>query len=323
MSKELRTTVLRGLASNTETERLLSGIATLVIFPVLIGVLGAFSSDIRASYGAVVYWVWLAVATLFILSALRLQLSSRSSIALVVENERLSDRIHILETDAEQLTRAIDFLALQVSYNSSARAAVLAHAQRGIQDVQQLREALADMAAPLYLQGEFIFDFKLSEKWSFTIYLYSAEQRMLLPVWRERAKDFPSLGDTRSWGPGEGHVGKAFVDQKSIVTGDVRSPEAAEFSSVPPQLRKEYDDELYVSFASIPIGPILEHDNRPYGVLVGTSNRAGRFDRENAGILFQVAGTIASLLITSKSDIDKLPPPTPQENLGKASNDRR
>jgi hypothetical protein len=272
----------------------------------VIGFLGAFTSDIHKNYGSVIYWLWLIVAILFIISALRLHLSSRSSIALVVDNEGLSDQVRELQIDSEQLTRAIDLLALQVNYGASARATILSHARRGIRTIEQLKEALADMAAPLYSQGEFIFDFRLSEKWSFTVFLFSEKQRLLLPVWRERAKDFPSFGETRAWGPGEGHVGKAFVDQKSIITGDVRSPEAAEFSSIPPHRRKDYDDDLYVSFASIPIGPILEEDRRPYGVIVGTSNQPGRFDREKAGILFQVAGAIASLLITSESDIDNL-----------------
>ena len=61
----LRKTVLRDLAQSRETERWISGLATLVIFPIGIGVLGAFTPEIHAEIGAGVFWIWLAVAVLF------------------------------------------------------------------------------------------------------------------------------------------------------------------------------------------------------------------------------------------------------------------
>jgi hypothetical protein len=57
-----------------------------------------------------------------------------------------------------------------------------------------------------------------------------------------------------------------------------------------------------VSFASIPIGPVGESDE-PIGVLVATSDRAGRFTSENSRILAHAALAIANAVSVAEVDL--------------------
>ncbi len=301
-----RKEALHELATARDRERQIAGLASLAVVPIVLGLLGAYTAEIQRAFGSVALGAaWLLVLILLGFFAVRFNPTGRSLLALAVENEELEDKAAELEERARQLQRAIDLLAFEAGYAASARAAILLHARSGIRSLDELKGALADLAVPLAYQSEFLFEFGPSEGWNFAIYLYSEDRDVLLPVWRIRAENHPSPrgGMGREWNRGEGHVGKAFVDQKPIITADCSQPEAAEFSTLPPGKERPHDP-AYVSFASIPIGPILSEDRRPYGVIVGTSDRPGRFNRSTAGVLVQIAGAIASLLITGGFNID-------------------
>jgi len=287
-------------------EREIASIATLVLIPIVIGFLGAFTTEIYKSYGNVVYAIWTVVLVLLGLFWWRWNPADESVLELIVENERLERQLATSNSTIEQLSQSIGLLSLQVTYSNSTWPMVLEHSRREILTLGDLRESISEIATPLDLQGEFAFGFAPAERWSFAVYLYSERQDLLLPVWREKAKTHPSLDAGRTWGRGEGHVGKAFVDRKAIITGNSRNPAAAELSALPPGRENAYDKDVYISFAAVPVGPLLKDENRPYGVLVGTSDRVDRFDREKAGLLIQIADGIAGLIATSRLDFDLL-----------------
>lgn len=307
----IRRKAVKSLSRRRYVERLLTSVAALVVVPGVCAVLGAFTPDLHKDYGTdVVIAIWIVVLFLLAALAIRLNPTGESLLELAVENEEQGDTIAALTDEGAQLNALIDKLAFQANYSSSVRSAILTFARQKIESVQALEKAVDDLASPLYLEGEFIFDIGPSEAWSFAVYLYSEQKDLLVPIWRRKSQNHKSprgnLG--REWGRGEGHVGKAFVDQRMIITGDAQHPDAEPFSAVPAVKERDYDKALYRSFASVPIGPLLADDGRPYGVLVGTSDRVGRFGRDNAGVLVQIAGAVASLLITGELDIDKLTP---------------
>ncbi len=80
------------------------------------------------------------------------------------------------------------------------------------------------------------------------------------------------------------------------ITGDATEPNIAALLSPKAAKVFDYDDSLYVSFASIPLDVFGEGD-RPLGVLVATSDRKNRFNRGNALILLHAADVLADLLI--------------------------
>ncbi len=305
----VRRRAVKGLSRRRSVERWLTGVAALVIVPGTCAVLGAFTPDLDKSYGTnVLIVIWVAVLLVLAALAIRLNPTGESLLALAVENEEFEETIATLIEEKSQLSSLVDRLALQASYSSSVRSAILSFARQNISDIEGLEKAINDLASPLYLEGEFIFDIGPSEAWSFAVYLFSESRDILMPIWRRKSQNHKSpKGDLgREWGRGEGHVGKAFVDQRVIITGDAQHPDAEPFSAVPPTKEKGYDRALYRSFASVPIGPLLAEDDRPYGVLVATSDRVGRFGRDNSGMLIQISGAVASLLITGGLDIDDL-----------------
>ena len=152
----------------------------------------------------------------------------------------------------------------------------------------------------VHLEGEFIFGLGPSEEWSFAVYLYSQDKDLLVPVWRRKSKTTNRraviLAES---GRGEkGTSEKAFVDKRSIITGNAQHPDAALFRCTLEKTR-DYDKGSYRSFASVPIGPLLAEDSRPYGVwslsLEIMPACSHKFRR-----------AIASFLITGDIDIDKL-----------------
>ena len=176
----------------------------------------------------------------------------------------------------------------------------------GLKSLKDLEAAVGSICSPLVNEGELLFGFGGSEKWNFACYLYSAQDDLLVPIWRERARTHPSTGIGRKWGRGQGHVGKTFVDAQTIITGDALHADVAQLCSAPKELEVEYDNTAYRSFVSVPIGPLLATCNRPYGVLVGTSDREKRFDKENSAILEHAASVIASLVVLADTNFDRL-----------------
>lgn len=304
-----RRNAVKSLAKRRKLERVLTSIAALAVVPGACAALGAFTPDLDKVYGTdVVVAIWGALLLILAALAIRLNPTGESFLELAVENEEQEEQIALLLESEQELSSIVDRLAFETAYALSVRSAILAFARQGVRTSEDLEKVLHDLASPLHLQGEFIFGLGPGEAWSFAIYLYSAEADLLVPIWRRKSQNHRSSGKGlgREWGRGEGHVGKAFVDQRTIVTGDAQHPDAEPFSSVPTGKERTYDATAYRSFASVPIGPLLAEDLRPYGVLVATSDRVGRFGRENSGILEQIAGAVASFLITGGLDIDRV-----------------
>ena len=303
----VRVDALKKQARRRSTERHIAAVATLFIFPAIIGIFGAGTADAVTYFGLnLVIFVWSAVVIVFCLFFWRWNPTGEDVVGLAVSHENLENEVSECEKRIEKYARSINLLTIQANYSISSRNTIVTHVKAGMPDRAALEKAINDLADPLIAQGEEIFGLGSGERWSFAVYLYSKKSATLISVWRDRARCHPSRGMGRAWAAGEGHVGKSFTDQIPYITGDARSEEARQFSTAPPLKIEPYDRDTYISFAAIPIGPILNQDTRPYGVLVGTSDRVGRFDRENSGILVQIAISIASLLITGNFDIDLL-----------------
>ncbi|MCC0179452.1 GAF domain-containing protein [Waterburya agarophytonicola K14] len=142
---------------------------------------------------------------------------------------------------------------------------------------------------------EQIFDFNSEDLWSFSVYLYRQNDDLLESIWLKKHENHPSTGEPRKWKPGQGHIGRAFIDGVAKITGDATELAVANLMSPPPRLARDYDREAYKSFASIPISLNAEQE-KPYGVLVVTSNKPNRFNKFNCLILNHVADTISNVI---------------------------
>jgi nitrate reductase NapE component len=303
----LRRDVVKVEATKKQTELHVANVVAFVLFPIVMGWLGAFTSDIYRVHPWLAVALWVLTFISFGLFWWRAYPSTPALLKLVDQNETLGDQIDELEITISDLGQSLNLLAAQATFSISSRVMLVHYLKRGISTVAEVRECFSEILAPAYLDGEFLFGFGGSERWNFAVYLYSSEQDLLVPVWREKAQNHPSAGMGRSWGRGQGHVGKAFVDLQTIITGDSQLEEVAQLSAAPTRLQRGYDGSTYRSFAAIPIGPMLpDKEPLPYGVLVATSDRVGRFDRENTAVLSQAAGIIGSLIALGSLEIDRL-----------------
>jgi len=117
-----------------------------------------------------------------------------------------------------------------------------------------------------------LFEFTSTEKWGFCLYEFENEtDRLRCLVWR-RGWTTPEGHTPRSWKSGAGHVGVAYSRNGELVYPDARAPDVAQLVK-PGDATSEYD-RYYRSVASI---PIQDGNGKAIGVVVATSNRAGRF----------------------------------------------
>jgi hypothetical protein len=303
---ETRSAVLKRESEKTQVELVVANVVAFVVFPAIIGILGAFSSDIHKAHSWLAFLLWAIVLMFFGLFWWRAYPSPQSLLKLIRENERNEEMLADLIGDIDGLEQSINLLAFQSAFSLSTRGMIATYVTEGVNTLRDLEIALSEICSPLCTEGELLFGFGGSEKWNFACYMYSESKDLLVPVWRDRSRTHPSSGMGRNWGRGQGHVGKTFVDAQTIITGDALHPDVAQLCSAPKELEASYDSTIYRSFASVPIGPLLAAENRPYGVLVGTSDRESRFDKENAAMLEQTAGVIGSLIILAKANFDRL-----------------
>lgn len=300
-----RRKVMRREAFKKDFERGLANVLFLVLTAAM-AALGAFTSDIWKAHGHLATVIWLFVTALYLAFWWRANPSNSSFLTLALQNEEHEKKIGNSLIDREQLEQAISLLIYQSTFSLATRGMIIEYMRRGITTLDELKEAISELASPIYLEGEEIFGFGGSERWNFAVYLHSRSRDRLLPVWRSTAPNHPSQGPGRVWGRGQGHVGKAFVDGQPIITPDALHPDVERLSAAPKGMETPIDREVYRSFAALPIGPTAEQEAEPYGVLVGTSNRVGRFDKENTAMLVHLADVLASLMVVANVEIDEL-----------------
>lgn len=144
------------------------------------------------------------------------------------------------------------------------------------------------------------------DRWTFSIYVY--ENDRLRPVATRRWSRESETWEHREWVPGEGHVGQAFRAGEELVCADSRDPEVAGFMAAKGGNVRDYDTELYVSFASLPL--MIGDTDQPLGVLVATSDQPGRFvvpdGNSNAKNVVEplrcAANVITTILYLTKDD---------------------
>lgn len=115
--------------------------------------------------------------------------------------------------------------------------------------------------------------------WNISVYEYFPEADALLCTACQRARPSDALLEHRSWKVGEGHVGKTFERKEELICSDATHPDIVKLIRAPVEKSKPTDDDRYVSLASFPLA--IDHD-APLGVLIVTSDVAGRFQSKEA-----------------------------------------
>ncbi|MFG5118515.1 hypothetical protein [Methylorubrum sp. POS3] len=286
-----REDIERSIAALVKQNRVTSLIYTLVI-PALVGIETTFYKEL-VEINVLLFWapflIMVALAAAFAWITYDIKLAPE----LYVE---MDDAIHQID-DLKKRTRFFSSLQEQaLALGAIVRGQVKAkHNGEG-----HLNEAVNEICSLLVGNRADLFDFDASELWSFAVYIYHKENGQLYPVCRYKHEKHPSQSMGRVWRPGQGHVGIAWAQGEGKICPDVSVPGVADMFS-PTSAKTSYDTNTYVSFVSEPIGP-NGADAVPYGVLVATSNFAGRFDLASGLPLRHAASAIAALIYLAYDD---------------------
>lgn len=268
----------------------LNKIATIIAsvgVPIVVGVWATFYDALDKISPAV---FWLPLIFFIVLSLVY---------AYATYDIKLAPEVYIeLEQEAEKnklLSGSIQYLTVLHEQVLVWNLMTRDYLQNKINDQAELRVLCGKICEPIAEMRQVYFGFDGREFWNFALYLWDEEGKVLTPVWRQRATNHPSQGEGRNWKPGEGHVGHAFSSKEPIVTPDATQPELAAFMFNGGEQR-DYDKVVYRSFVSQPITHSNIQANQPFGVLVATSNQAGRFDETNALVLKHAATVLATVL---------------------------
>jgi hypothetical protein len=121
-----------------------------------------------------------------------------------------------------------------------------------------------------------VMDVEGDERWTVTVYrLVRGRLRRVAGLTADRIE--PSTG-FREWKPGEGWAGVSFATQHEIILPDAQTVDAQAMMHVPAQKRREDDGTRYRSVAVVPVR--VAGTPNPWGVVISTSDRRGRFDND-------------------------------------------
>lgn len=221
------------------------------------------------------------------------------------EARSLQDRVAELGSSNERLVSEIGYLSTVQEAAFAWHVMLRGYVAQGISEPSAFIEAVDEIMSIAVGAREKLFAMESGELWNFSLYVMIPSRGKLVPVWRDREPRHPSVNKGREWGPGQGHIGKAYADRSAKITNDATDPDVAGLLEPPEPMRQAYDDKAYRSFASIPVGLMVD-DADPFGVLVATSDRVGRFNKGNCLILRHAALVLTHLAYYCKLDPEKL-----------------
>ncbi len=255
---------------------------------------------------------WLGVAFVFIGGVALLLLDRDQSAALADAAEAIEaahvDRLQSAKVRSERdqaedlVFRQARLVAVATALREAAEEVLLGGPGDGVARRARLERVLDILAS----QKTTLFDMA-DERWNFAIYLHDEGRGVLTCAACSRPTRAEGDAPHRDIAPGAGHVGKVFISGREAVADDSMKAEYRDMFEMPTEQGGKPDDAMvYRSIASVPI----RLGRRPlFGVLVATSDEAGRFwpralQAERAGFdtvepLRVCAGTLAIVLEVS------------------------
>ncbi|WP_310474360.1 GAF domain-containing protein [Sandarakinorhabdus sp.] len=274
--------------------RLINFLAILLL-PAFIGVWLSVADPLKT--GIEIFWAVVVITILFQIVLYFLTMQYADTLPeLHLENTELQELHQYM---IEHISESDDYIAQLEAVNLlgaywSTFQGMIAVLSPSNED--SFREACQIAISPMMDAAGILFDFEYGEIWSTSVYGFNESSGLLEPVWWKRSGDHPS-GDNepRSWRSGDGHVGSAFMQERILFTNDLTSDDAAMLLTPSASNVRDYDQAVYRSFVSAPIVLDVQPNPHRFGVLVVTSNVAGRFHEENKAVVAQAAQVLAHL----------------------------
>jgi hypothetical protein len=263
-----------------------SGVVYALLIPLLAGVFAVYYDQV-SKINPLLFW--LSIVIFGIVACVYAYLTVETSLAPEIYLDL--DEAHKTITNLSQSIRYLSLLQGQITaWNSLTRG----YANARINGLDQLKSELHKFMDPIIESREEYFKFERSELWNFAVYWWDSERALLVPIWRDKHPNHPSIDMGREWREGEGHVGHAFRNRQTLITADAMEQGIRDVL-VQPQKERPYDAQVYRSYVSQPINRTAD-DAHPHGVLVATSDCPRRFDQENALVLLHASSALAGVV---------------------------
>lgn len=118
--------------------------------------------------------------------------------------------------------------------------------------------------------------FNADEVWTISVYRSEGDSpAMLRRVSTRRSNRLEETSSSRAWPSGNGHIGATHARAEEVVLPDVLEQGMAHALNTPKRLARQDDGDRYRSIAAVPVFHAGRSD--PWGVVIGTSSKAGRF----------------------------------------------
>lgn len=210
-------------------------------------------------------------------------------------------RIVALNSEADAEASAFDRLATLYSLGTALREVTDPVLTTGPGDVAQQRERVGAML-DLMVENKLAYFAIEDDQWTFAVYRPGADGKLGCFESR-RPNRIDETREHRTWGPGEGHVGRAFGWKAELIIPDACDPVVSSLL-LGGQSRPE-DNQRYRSVAAV---PILAADDA-LGVVVATSDFPDRFTPRTDDFLDDIdpveplrllAGALATVFAVTK-----------------------
>ncbi|WP_146750250.1 hypothetical protein [Pseudomonas sp. RIT411] len=136
-----------------------------------------------------------------------------------------------------------------------------------------------------------LFIYQNDALYNFALYLHDRSSDELIVKWRSHDNRLKT--SNRSWKPGQGHVGLAFIQGEAKICQDITKSSELSTTSTNPSDRK------YRSFISVPINDSgqIGDGKKPLGVIVFTSDYPGQFSWGRDKVFTLTVAKLLSILI--------------------------
>lgn len=257
------------------------------------------------TYHAVIAAVGICAAVLALLGGIVLAGVDEGTAAILADALASEERAATAEAATEAVNTRIAFAAALYAIARTGMEfverylATEPHDRKPFDDVAfQLSDLVVDQKYDLLRIGD--------EEWSLTIFLHDPSTNQLVPRVPRRRTPRAEQAPHRRWPADVGHGGRAFSTKTVLVCPDAQDPGEAQYFQAPAHLQKPGDNDIFRSFASV---PILLGSGKAVGVVTATSNVPGRFvrvERDSAAIdrieALRLLASLVALLYVSVDD---------------------
>lgn len=159
---------------------------------------------------------------------------------------------------------------------------------------------LNDLLWPLVVDKGNLFNYNESSLYNLALYVYDIESDKLNV--KTRFHDERIAIQNRSWSPGMGHVGMAFLHKEIKCCPDIDL--STELRS-----KSEHDHKTYRSFISVPIIACEDNEHtetKPHGVLVLTSANVKQFELQRDQMFLLTVSKLLSIYLDKYEHTKKM-----------------